>query len=113
MKTSLKYGLKTIAVVSAFSLASGMAFATEPGNDPQNAVHPDQATDSANNPDDVQNRTQNQGQVDPNEPVVNPADSTNSASDPSDTPTPSGELPENDGLDEDHGVNSDNVPMDE
>lgn len=110
MTISMKQGLKTVAVAGAFSLFSGMAFADHHN---ENAANPETGTDSANDPTDVQPETQQHGTVDPDEPVVSAQENTMSDNDPSSEMSPGGMLPEEDGLDDDHGVDSDNVPYDE
>ncbi|MGO1626989.1 MAG: hypothetical protein ACTHXI_07835 [Halomonadaceae bacterium] len=110
MKMTMKQGLKTAAVAGAFTLFSGMAFADSHN---ENAVNPENGTDSANDPADVQPETQQHGTVDPNEPVVSKQENTMSDNDPSSEMSPDGMLPEDDGLDEDHGVDSNNVPQDD
>lgn len=109
MNMSMKNGLKTVAVAGAFSLLSGMAFADHHN---ENAVNPENGTDSANDPSDVQPETRQEGQIDPGKPVIDKQENTMSANDPSEEMGPDGKLPERDGLDDDHGVDSDNVPQD-
>lgn len=110
MKMTMKQSLKTVAVAGAFSLLSGMAFADQHNED---AVNPEYGTGSSNDPGDVQPETQQHGTVDPGEPVISKQENTMSANDPSEEMGPDGMLPENDDLDDDHGVDSDNVPYDE
>ncbi|MDN6180411.1 MAG: hypothetical protein L0I84_05325 [Halomonas subglaciescola] len=114
MKMTIKHGLKTAAAAGAFSLLSGMAFANDPGvTATESANEPSvNATDSANDPSDVAPETQAHGAVNPDEPTTNKQEATDSANDTSGETSPDGMLPEEDGLDDDHGVDSDNVPLD-
>ncbi|GAA3894810.1 hypothetical protein GCM10022228_02410 [Halomonas cibimaris] len=106
MKLSMKHVIQTAAIAGALTLVSGTALADQQG---ENAVHPDQAADSANDPTDVQAETRQAGEVDPGDPVVTKQESTNSANAPSAENGPDGKLPEDDGLVDDHGVDSANV----
>jgi len=103
MKMTMKHGLKTAAVAGAFSLLSGMAFAS---NHSENAVNPEGGTSSSNDASDVQPETRQHGTVDPIEPIVSKQENTESANDTSSEMSPDGMLPEEDGRDKDHGVDS-------
>lgn len=107
MKTSMKRGIKTAAIAGAFTMISGMAFADSHSESADGAEY---GTDSANDPTDVQHETRQEGKIDPGEPVVDKQENTKSDNDPSEEMGPDGKLPEHDGLDDDHGVDSDNVP---